>query len=127
MPVKLSDYRTYDYVKATPQVVTEAMGAVELCTITKDLPAGVYEVTVSLVAGFTTANDQLTWRGTGALASPDFLLEAKDDLEVIPVAYTFPEPWAGGVLTFGLEVEITGAGAADVNIDAGNIVIKRVL
>ena len=74
------DEITLRYKKlGSPFTVVET-GLVDVMVFTvDDLPAGVYIGTVSFVSQYTTANNQLTWQMTDDLASPMFLIEAKDD------------------------------------------------
>lgn len=126
MATTLSTYRPFRFTKlAAPITVTEAAGEVQILTLTETLPAGAYAISVSMVAAFTSANDQLSWRVDGSSPSPSFLLEAKDSDENLPFAYAFPFLHTGGDLTMTILAQITGVGAADVDIVASNITFER--
>lgn len=126
MSIPLSEYRPFRFAKmAVPVDVTEAAGDVQLLELSADLPAGEYAIGVSLVSSFTSANDQLSWWANGDFPSPTFLKESKVTGETQPVAYVFPQEWAGGVMTLNLNASVNGAGAADVVILSANISFER--
>lgn len=115
----------YRYAKqTTPVVITETQGFQEFLTLDTDIPAGIYDVTVSFVALFTTATDVLNWNATGSIASPTFV-HGDGAIGPWPFSYTFPMEHAGGNWATTLQGQIAGPGVADVTISVANIRLKK--
>lgn len=111
------------FVSESPGDVTTG-APTSLATLHARVPPGLYEITVSLVTAYTTANDKFRWNVAGSYVSPTFLKECKDPTDSIPIAYAFPVQWSGG----DLHVEIIGE-ALDrtVVVPAVNVLVKRIL
>ena len=110
------------FVAETPGDILPGVD-VQMATLSETFEAGMYELTVSLVTGYTTANDKFEWHVEGSFTSPEFIKQCKDPTDNIPVAYTFPTQWAGGLMTVTVFGEALDA---LVNVAAVNIIVKRI-
>lgn len=111
------------FKKEEPGTITVAMGPTLLLAFSEDMPAGVYEITVSLVTSYTSKNDKFTWFVDGTFASPVFLKECKVADTSEPLTYAFPVDWAGGVIEMNI---YGGALDSDVDVPAVNVIAKRI-
>ena len=109
-----------------PVTITEPGGPVDVVELTiVNSVIGKYRGSVGIIAQFTSNNDQLTFRLLGTFPSADFVIEAKDANERVPI---YHEITVGikGPFNIIIQCEIMGAGAADVNVNVADIFLQRI-
>lgn len=107
--------------------LSETAGEVQLLGFNELLTAGQYEISVSIIAEFNDAGDDLFWRVSGSFPSPAqrFMITSSDSLETVPEEYSFQMDWPGGQMIVAIWAEIEGTGVSTVDLPSVNIDAHR--
>lgn len=116
----------YDFKVAESDILILEQAAMSnvFSFVSGDLPQGVYTVSLSFVANFTTAGDTVKWNVTGTVATQTFDF-GDGILGPAPFVFSFPLVHLGGVISANLNMQVAGTGLADVLLTFASISVKK--